>query len=275
MSSDIGGRWRRIPSLLWWEDRLQRLDNDHRVICFYAKTGPQSTSVGCYRMSTAVAVEDLGNVTPVEFDHRLSVVCEAFGWRFDVQTRVLWMPEWLAENPPQSPNVCKSWRKLLTNVPDCDVKFEAAHAVVRALRALPKNPQAFLEAFGELPKEWAISKAKPEAQPKASPKAKTDWNQGAVDQGIQGSVRERAGALRAAGSEGQKPKSGKTNGNLIDATSPLVTFAQRTLELTPNGTVDEQVDTLQWLVRQQSDPRLDCKRTDAISALNIAKALPA
>ena len=45
---------------------------------------------------------------------------------------MLWMPNWIHENPPQSPNVCVSWRKLLVNLPDSDLKFEAADAIVVA-----------------------------------------------------------------------------------------------------------------------------------------------
>ena len=167
---------------------FQGLDDFERVVYFYAKTSPQSTSNGIYRMSTAVAVEDLGNVTATEFDFRLDRVCQAFHWRFDPATRVIWMPEWLVHNPPQSPNVCVSWRKLLANLPDCDLKFEAAQAVSQYLKALPKT---FREAFGDLPKDLRNSKAQP--------LAKTEANQGSSGAGDQDpGVREQVHAKKRA-----------------------------------------------------------------------------
>lgn len=159
------GRWRRIYSGEWHAAAFHSLSDAERVVYFYARTGPQSTSVGIYRMSTAVAVEDLGNIEPVDFDIRFDVVCRALNWHFDPRARVLWMPGWLAENPPQSPNVCVSWRKLLVNLPDCDLKIEAAAAVFEFVKELPR---AFREAFGSLPKDIRISKAKPLAKPEAN-----------------------------------------------------------------------------------------------------------
>ena len=155
------GRWRRIYCNEWHSPAFQALSDPERQTYFYARTGPQSTSVGIYRISAAVAVEDIGNLTTIEFQQRLDTVIQVFNWRFDVTARVLWIPTWITENPPQSPNVAVSWRKLLANVPDCDLKFEAAAAIIQHLKDLPK---AFLEAFGkDFPKDTRISKAKPEA----------------------------------------------------------------------------------------------------------------
>jgi hypothetical protein len=190
MSDNITGRWRRIYSNEWHAAEFQGLTDGERVVYFYLRTGPQSTSIGIFRVSTAVGVEDIGNLTAIEFDQRLSGVCEALSWRFDVPTRVLWIPAWIADNPPQSPNVCKSWQKLLANVPDCDIKFEAARAILAALKDLP---QAFREAFGNLPKDSRISKSKPQSQPEA--------NQGAGELGRSGKEKQRAGALRAGAGE--------------------------------------------------------------------------
>ena len=85
------GRWRRFYSLWWYLEAFHSLNDAERVVFVYCLTGPQSTGVGISRMSTALAVEDIGNLTAVDFDYRLGRVCEAFGWRFDNATRVLWI----------------------------------------------------------------------------------------------------------------------------------------------------------------------------------------
>ena len=156
--SDVGGRYRRIFSTNWLESPVQDLDDGERVVWLYMKTGPQSTSVGIYRLSTAAAAEELKNVDGKEFERRRDAVCKAFGWKFDPDVYVLWIPTWLDENPPQSPNVVISWCKLLSNVPKCAVKAEGIEAIHRYLK---DKPEAFRKAFGSYRQSLQKSKAKP------------------------------------------------------------------------------------------------------------------
>jgi hypothetical protein len=250
-----GGRWRRVYCLEWHEAALQGLSDAERVVYFYAKTSQQSTSVGIFRMSTAVAVEDLGNVTSVEFDYRLDRVCQAFEWRFDPVTRVLWIPNWIHDNPPQSPNVCKSWRKLLANLPDCDLKYEAVAAVAHALKDMPL---AFRETIATLPKDSRISKAKP--------KPKTEANQGAGEQGIRGSgdQRTRTGSRTTTTSE---PING---GASTEVPAHLLKTARQTLKLNPGGTPEGKVDAFKDIHRSNGGGNVDTP--DVLAALNVALA---
>jgi hypothetical protein len=56
----------------------------------------------------------------------------------DWQARVIWLPNAIRHNVPESPNVVRGWRDTLDNIPECALK-------TKALTFL----QAFLEAFGE------------------------------------------------------------------------------------------------------------------------------
>lgn len=240
-----GGRWRRIYSNEWHSGAFQCLSDSERVVYFYVKTGPPSVSVGISRISAAVAVEDIGNLTAVEFQQRLDVVIEAFGWRYDPRTRVLWIPTWLEDNPPQSPNVVVSWRKLIANLPDCELKTEAATAIVRYLKALPK---AFLEAFGEdFPKDIRNSKAKPKSLPES--------NQGAGDQGIQRSERKGTGALRAVA--------------LNDINTEWLTIARATVAKYGRQDLEVLADHFRY---EGHGKTANAKQSDIIAALNVAVA---
>jgi hypothetical protein len=75
MSDDLG-RWRRIYSNEWHAGPFQGLSDPERVVYFYLRTGPQSTSIGIFRVSGAMAAEDIGNLTAVEFDVRLTAVAD-------------------------------------------------------------------------------------------------------------------------------------------------------------------------------------------------------
>jgi hypothetical protein len=202
VSGDFG-RHRLIHSVEFLTPEFQELDNDHRVVWLYCKAGPQSTSVGIYRFSTALAVEDLGNLTAEEFDARLLVVCDCYRWQLDAVTRVLWIPDWLEKNPPQSPNVVTSWIKLLSNVPDCALKIDAVAAIGEYLKGMKPS---FLEPFNAY--RLRLSKESRRAQPQPKPQADSHQGSGIRRSGIQGN-REQARFARDAAKKDER-----TNGNI-------------------------------------------------------------
>lgn len=227
------GRYRRVYSLDWMQAAFQRLDDGERVVCLYLQTGSQSTSVGCYRLSTAVAAEELSNLTSEQFDARREVVCEAMAWSFDAETRVLWIPEWLARNPPQSPNVVTSWRKLLENVPDCAVKAAAVDAIHRQIKELP---EAFGKAFGS----YRVSLSKGSDISKAKPKSQASSHQGSGIRDLSGIRDQGAGALRADGSD------------VSDIPSEVATVARQLLDTYGSGAdAQTDLDTFRHLWKQE------------------------
>ena len=58
----------------------------------------------------------------------------------DWTARLIWIPNAVRHNPPESPNVVKSWRVHLEEMPECPLKTEA-------LRALAANCEDFGEGF--------------------------------------------------------------------------------------------------------------------------------
>ena len=156
----------------------------------------------------------------------------------------MWIPEWVGENPPQSPNVAKSWRKLLANLPDCALKLEAVDAIFRALKAFP---QAFVEAFGNLPKDIRISKAKP--------KSLTESYQGTGSRGAEDSEKQRTGALRAVAMNGASAEW------LGIARDVVARYGH--LNLDTEGLIDH--------FYYHGKPKAEtAKRADVITALNVA-----
>jgi hypothetical protein len=83
-----GARYRRLYATEWHDPAFRRLNDGARVVRLYVGAGPQTTSVGCYRLSTAVAVEDLGG-TSETFEEHLENVCAAFNWAWDPLSRVI------------------------------------------------------------------------------------------------------------------------------------------------------------------------------------------
>jgi hypothetical protein len=246
------GRWRRWYCADWHEAAFKGLTWRQRVIAAYVRTGPQSTSVGIFRLSAAVAVEDLaGDLTSVEFDFDLDVVCQAFGWRFDAPTRVLWMPEWLEMNPAQSPNVCDAWRKLLSNLPECELKYEAWAAVYATVQGMKES---FRSSFGTLPKE-GLKGFRKKASQKASQIGPHQGSRGSGDQGISG---EREKVARFARAGERKPPDADASAS-TDASSELPAYlvqaTKQTLKLTsPKQPLADLCDAVRQTLRHEKHP---------------------
>jgi hypothetical protein len=141
-------------------------------------------------------VEDLRNLTAFEFDARLMAVCDRYGWRLDGVTRVLWIPDWLEKNPPQSPNVVTSWTKLLGNVPECDLKFEAIAAMGDYLKSFKPS---FREPFESYRQRLSKGSRKPQSKPE--PQSLSHQGSGIRDPR---SENKGTGARRADGSDGKR-----------------------------------------------------------------------
>jgi hypothetical protein len=256
--SEQAGRYRRLYVNEWHHPDFRRLNDGARVVRFYVTAGPQTTSVGCYRLSTALAVEDLGG-TAEQFEERLATVCELFNWGWDPLARVIWIRDWVDWNPPASPNVVASWAKLLKNVPDCSIKYEAVASIAASLKNLP---QSFREPFADL----ARTSPRPEVKTKVHSEVHSETNQGTGSR-EQRTESKRTGALRADGNEG---KESKTTNKLTD--SRLVSIARETLKMTNyDGPIDEDlIDSFRAVARNRSIN--DLPRPDIISALTQAQS---
>lgn len=92
----------------------------------------------------------------------------------DWKARVVWLPNAIAYNIPESPNVVKSWRIPWDETPDCPLKLEAFYRLKAFLEGYKK---AFAEAFAktcEQPsgKPWANQEQEQEQEQEGfSPRA--------------------------------------------------------------------------------------------------------
>lgn len=64
----------------------------------------------------------------------------------DWKARVIWVPNAIRHNKPESPNVVKSWKDSWEEIPECPLKNKAYQSLREYLKGLDK---AFTEAFDE------------------------------------------------------------------------------------------------------------------------------
>lgn len=180
------GRYRKVQVKTWTDDNFRELSSMAKLLWFFLLTGPQTGPIpGLYRAGRAAMAEELE--WPLEDFYTHYAELEARGMvRADWKARLVWLPNAMKHNQPESPNVVKSWRAELALLPECALKLEA---LAHIRQTVANMGLAFLAAFDEgqggesaaapaspappspKPTPQALPEALPEALHKAVPEA--------------------------------------------------------------------------------------------------------
>lgn len=171
-TTKVPGRYRKVEVRTWGDERFRALSPIPpcgQGLWLYLITGPYTGPIpGLFSAGRAAMAEDLGWST--------EAFGEAFGEAFeqgmvkaDFKARVVFIPNAIKHNRPESPNVVRSWAAAFDLIPECDLKREAFDALKVSIHALG---EAFGKAFDE-----AFPKPSPKAMPKPSPKAMPNQEQ--------------------------------------------------------------------------------------------------
>jgi hypothetical protein len=134
-------RYRKISVRIWGDEKFRRLSKpkpNAQSLWFYLLTGPHTSALpGVFVSGEASLAEALG-WSVKDFRRCFSELVAAGMAKAEWSHRVVWLPKAVNHNAPESPNVVKSWRVALDEVPECHLKYEAASAL-----------KAFIEGLGE------------------------------------------------------------------------------------------------------------------------------
>ena len=164
------GRYRKVEVRTWGDERFRALTPIPpcgQGLWLYLITGPHTGPIpGLFRAGRAGMAEDL-NWELEAFDEAFR---EAFAQGMveaDFKARVVWVPNAIKHNRPESPNVVRSWSAEFDLIPECDLKRQAYESLKASIHALG---EAFAKAFDE-------SFAKPSVKPSVKAMPKTMPNQ--------------------------------------------------------------------------------------------------
>lgn len=134
-------RHRKIDVRMWGDARflaLSRPQPNAQTLWVYLLTGPHTTSIpGLFTAGEAGLAEAMG--WPLKgFREAFLEVTKNGMVEADWTARVVWIPKAIFYNPPESPNVVKSWRAYWDEIPECELKVKAYHHL-----------KGFLEGFGK------------------------------------------------------------------------------------------------------------------------------
>jgi hypothetical protein len=142
-------RFRIVYCLIWNDDKFPFASDDCQLVFFHILTTPFSTPFGCYKCSIeALSAEKRWPLEKYKkaFQEGLR---EGF-FRYDPKHHIIYIPRFLKYNPPNNPNVLKSWAKIFLELPQCDLKKECLQNLKDLVEGFNKGFQeAFNEFFGK------------------------------------------------------------------------------------------------------------------------------
>lgn len=160
------GRYRKVEARTWGDEKFRALSPIPpcgQGLFLFLITGPFTGPIpGLFQAGRAAMAEAL-DWDQEAFDKAFREALAQGMVKADFKARVVWVPNAIKHNRPESPNVVRSWGAEFDLIPECDLKREAFEALKASVCALGEAfAKAFIEAFGK---------------PSAKPSCKTIGNQ--------------------------------------------------------------------------------------------------
>ena len=145
-------RFRRIDTRMWGDEKFRRLSPpppSGQALWIYLLTGPHTTSLpGLFMAGEAALAEALR--WPLQGFRKAFGELSSQGMaKADWEARVIWVPNAVKYNPPESPNVVLGWRPHWDEIAECRLKVEARETLRQTVVTRKGFAEAFAKAFGE------------------------------------------------------------------------------------------------------------------------------
>jgi hypothetical protein len=146
-------RYRKIEVKLWGDEKFRRLSGlqpSGQALWLFLLTGPHTGVIpGLFRAGQAGMAEEL--------NWDIKAFREAFREAFkegmvkaDFEAKLVYLPNAIKHNKPESPNVIRAWGKEAELLPECPLKVEAIEDMRAYVTGLGEAwDKAFVEAFGK------------------------------------------------------------------------------------------------------------------------------
>jgi hypothetical protein len=171
-------RYRKVMTSIWSDRKFRVLDDDAKLVFVHLLTHPHQTSLGAMRASPAGLAAEL-RWSPERYQDALNQCVSAGMVGLNTEACLVYVPNFLRHNPPESPNVVRSWATLVSELPEC---AELASIREHAGQICRAKGETFLKAFREtlgkaserLPKGLREDFAKGIGNPDPDPELKID-----------------------------------------------------------------------------------------------------
>jgi len=165
-------RYRKIEVRTWSDEKFRSLSPmqpSGQSLWFFLLTGPHTGPIpGLFRAGRASMAEELGWSLEA-FDKAFQEVSDLGMAKADFKSRLVWLPNAVKHNKPESPNVVRGWMSELDLLPECDLKRDALADIEASLMLIG---MAYIEAFNGVPPSVRVKSNQPQTKPSAKPSDK-------------------------------------------------------------------------------------------------------
>ena len=146
-------KYRKIDPGIWNDEKFRKLSDFSQLLFFFLATHPHLTMIGAMRASEAGLAEEKGWPTR-RFNKAFVELTRQGLIQNDREACLIWIPNFLKYNVPESPNVVKAWRSAFDLLPECALREQLKLFLAEFSQGLSESFQeAFSEAFhGDLAK---------------------------------------------------------------------------------------------------------------------------
>ena len=176
----VTGRYRKVEVRTWGDEKFRNLSPMPpcgQGLWLFLITGPHTGPIpGLFRAGRAAMAEELDWEIEA-FDKAFQEAFQQGMVKADFKARVMWVPNAIKHNRPESPNVVKSWAAEFDLIPECDLKREAYEALKASIHALGEAfGKAFDETFGK-----PLAKPSPKAMPNQEQEQEQEQEKGSAE----------------------------------------------------------------------------------------------
>jgi hypothetical protein len=163
-------RYKKIDVRMWGDEKFKALSSPQpnaQTLWVYFLTGPVTNNIPGLIPFGEMAIAEKLNWPLKAFREAFNEVLDKGMAKVNRQAQLIWIPNAISYNTPESPNVITSWRVIWDEIPECDLKAEAYQVL-----------KAFLEGFHEaFTKAFLEALAKPSGKPLANQKQEQEQKQ--------------------------------------------------------------------------------------------------
>lgn len=159
-------RYRKISVRIWGDEKFRELSDRGKLAFLFCLTHPNLTGIGAMRATMAGLAAEIGWSEKAFREAFREPLAKGMA-RVDERACAVTLPRFIKHNPPESPNVVKSWKNIPDSLPECaliDDQIGACASFI--LNEMEDDKKGFAKAFRE-------------AFPKALPK---DYREGLANQ---------------------------------------------------------------------------------------------
>lgn len=141
-------KYRKISPYFWNDGKVKALSEKAQFLMLFMLTHEHMTPLGAISANMPGLAYERGWLLEV-FTEAFKEVQEQGMVKYDDDGPLFWFPNFLKHNPPESPNVIRSWVGGWWALPECDLKNELLEQAACRVAGLSGGFQkAFREAFG-------------------------------------------------------------------------------------------------------------------------------